>query len=184
MRIPFTTPIGLEVTVIMRPNQDTRLQGTCFRPNDLHVAGNFKLWDCPGMVFFDKVVQTELLKLIDVLWRNDEFGDHSVDFDCGRYIGWESTAPIEDFAKDELEPFQPKNRWWGLRVEPTLTHLEAPLTALLTLRFRLENQHGKPAVIVESMYPGMALGHLDGDMTDTTGRVFFDFNHPGAPWPE
>jgi hypothetical protein len=59
---------------------------------------------------------------------------------------------------------------------------KAPLTNKLTVvfEFQLATEDRPHLMIVHSLYPGEDIGELSGDITENEGRVFFDWDHPGA----
>lgn len=155
-----------------------RLQTTCFRGRDQKLAGNFKLWESVEDMFEGSILN----KVTDDVWEQWEhgvFGTHSVTFEMPIHVGWESTVSRDKYSMDDLEDFSPNKRSSALRIRPGRTEHLAPLTRDITIVYQLEEQRGAAKVTIWSMYPGVDIGELDGDITEREGRVFFDWNHPG-----
>jgi hypothetical protein len=155
-----------------------RLKTTCFRGRDLKLAGNFRLWESVEEVMRGQV-RNDLVDDALELWQIGDFGTHSLRLEMSIEVGWESTAPKNDFHIDELEWFEPNKHSCAKRVRLNRIKRLAPLSRDLTIVYQLEDQRGEPKVTIWSMYPGVDIGELDGDITKRESRVFFDWNHRG-----
>jgi hypothetical protein len=155
-----------------------RLKTTCFRGRGLKLAGNFQLWESVEDVMSGDVL-TNLLDNALELWRTRDFGTHSLQLKMPTEVGWESTAAKRNFLVDELERFKPNKHSCAERVRPHHVKCLAPLTRDLTIVYEIKDQRREPKVTIRSIYPGVDIGELDGDVTKREGRVFFDWNYPG-----
>ncbi len=171
-------PAGLSVLIMCLQKQEERMQKTCFRGRGLKLAGNFMLWASVEDVMRGRV-RNDLVDDVLELWQLRDFGTHSLSFEMPHHIGWESTAPKKIYRPEELEGFRLNNHTTAERIRLDNYDRLAPLTRELTIIYRLEDQRGEPKVTIYSMYPGIDIGELDGDITAREGRVFFDWNHPG-----
>ena len=171
---------GVEVAIIVRGDAEDRLARKCFRGTSLKLAGNFSRWHSAQDLFQDPVVLEQFLDDIHGLWVKEDFATHSFTAVHPEMVGWESTAPLENYKAEDLEQFDLNRRSWGLRVKSSCTNLFAPQTNEITLVFEFKIEGSKPVAVVHSIYPGRDMGELYGDMTDREKRVFFDWNHPGV----
>lgn len=179
MYIGKTLRAGAPVGIIVGHATEERLQTKCFRGTSLACAGNFQNWNSASQMFRDDEVMNFFLAELDELWIKGEFGVQSVNILLSKTIGWESTAPLSNYADADLEHLDLSRRSWGLRVKLSRRDLLTPKTNELTIVFQLKSEDDRAVVIVRSMYPGFDVGELDGDVTDREKRVFFDWNHPG-----
>lgn len=180
MFIRKNLPSGVWAAIIVPRVSETRLQTTCFRGKTLQRAGNFSQWNSSAKLFRDYLVEDNFLAALDEAWSERIFGTNSINIAHKMSVGWESTAPLEDYAPEDLEEFKLNRRSWGLRVKPSRVDLLAPQTHVLTIVYELKSEDGKPITIVHSIYPGFDVGDLYGDVTDREKRVFFDWSHPGV----
>lgn len=173
---------NLRTVAIVRTETQRRLYTTCFRGTSLPLAGNFLRWDRAYDLLSDPEVSLHLANELTELWemRELQFGTHSLNILHSTPVGWESTAPLQDYAKTDLEEFDLNRRSWGLRVKPSRTDLLAPKTNELSIVYEFKSEDGEPTAIIHSMYPGSDVGELYGNVTNREKRVFFDWNHPGA----
>jgi hypothetical protein len=170
---------GVEVLIIVRRPTEERLRAKCFRGKHLALAGNFYLWDSAESLFRDRTVIDQLLEELHDLWTKRDLGTHSQSITHELVVGWESTDPLENYAPDDLELFNPNRRSQGLRVKLHRTDLFAPKTQELTLVYELKSEDSNPVVIIHSIYPGIDIGELDGNVTQREERVFLDWTHQG-----
>ena len=191
-----TLPGGFNVTLHVPQQTLDRLAMTCFRGTRLARAGNFSRWSS-----FQELWSSDLRLEIeaDVLERAREYAatepqkrrhDERFDVVCDEVVGWTSTAPIERFSKDDLEPFYPNGHAVAMRVRSDAGRL-APATTYVTVVYQLYlNAENKEwFAVVYSLYPGIDIGPMRNekskrrraDITEREGVVFFDFNHVGEP---
>lgn len=170
------------VKVVMRQNAKKRLKGTCFRDTNEPLAGNFRLWRRVSSIFNDRTINDKFRQQLEQIMKSDDrCGTHSFCVDYGRYVGWESTAPRDDYDPEDLEYFESGNgRWEAFRVKTNLTEIEAPATSTITFVVEIKDEEGEYVAIIHSIYPGEDIGDLDGDITERENRIFFDWNHPGV----
>lgn len=166
------------VKVIVRRKTTIRLMERCFRPRKFRCAGNFIVWESPRQLFDDALVHHEVEEQIAKLLSEDN-GTHRFTIDYGSAVGWESTDHLDKYADADLEEFDINDDCWAWRVKRNRTDLKAPLTSLITFVVELRTEDNEQVVIVHSIYPGVDIGDLDGDITDREQRVFFDWKHPG-----
>lgn len=167
------------ITVIVRDQTKQRLATRCFRGSDRRVAGNFRVWMSVADVLGDREVETMLLEDLRDSWRRSDLGTNSVQIKTNRIVGWDSTAPADEYSDYDLEPFQPNRMCMGLRVKTHRKDLRAPATTLVTIVYELRHEHSGPVAVIHSMYPGRDIGDLRGDVTKREQRIFFDWGHPG-----
>ncbi len=170
---------GTTVAVVVRQRTKERLAKTCFRGRGVRKSGNFLRWQSVEELFSEWPVWKYFTKAVAKIYALRDFGIHSYEFNLGEKLGWESTSRLEAFAPSSLEDFKPNRRSCGLRVKLNATHIMAPMTTFLTFVYELKEENGQAVAIVHSIYPGVDIGDLDGDVTTREGRVFFDFDHPG-----
>lgn len=171
---------GKPVALIMRQKTEERLGETCFRGPECRRAGNFFRYRFAEEFFSDSKMQNLFFPEIWKLSGRRDFDTHSFSLDLKMEIGWESTAPLQNYETHDLEEFTPNRRSSGLRVKSSKRHLLAPRTSKATIVYELKEEFGKPVVVVHSLYPGVDIGELEFNVTKREQRVFFDFNHPGA----
>ncbi|PJA47106.1 hypothetical protein CO172_03075 [Candidatus Uhrbacteria bacterium CG_4_9_14_3_um_filter_36_7] len=187
-------PDGSLLVIIVSQQTEERLGGTCFRGKCVRKAGNFFRWESLHELFdrHDRLIDflaataQERAVLVD-----DEQGGgpgtnrYTVDkfsctFENGGDVGWESTVPRDGYPNWLLERFTPNRRSVALRIKMEHPEYRAPKTKLITFVCQLvfDAKDGF-ILIIHSLYPGVDVGELKGDMTGREGRVFFDWNHPG-----
>ncbi len=183
MRILTSLSNGSPASVVVRADTEARLRGTCFRGAQKRVAGNFSLWGNAYDLITDGHVHEQLLD--DVLETAEEGSvkrivRRSVTIFHTEYVGWESTDDMGNYPEDVVEQYyhNPKCSW--LRIIPGRRDICAPRTNALTIVYELRFEKDGWVVIVWSIYPGVDVGKLKGNVTEREGRVFFDWNHPGA----
>ena len=179
LNIKPSTPAFVRMLVICPIKTEERLQKTCFRGRDQKLAGNFKLWESIEDMFKGSVLN-ELTGDAWEQWAASDFGTHSLSFEMTIEVGWESTIDQHMCQMDELEAFYPNKRSSALRIRPNSTERLAPLTRDVTIVYQLEDQRGEAKVTIWSIYPGVDIGELDGNITEREIRVFFDWDHPGV----
>ena len=185
---------GRELSIVVRDKTCNRLKTTCFRgqyvkppSQNLWVwkseqsAGNFIHWDSPEgpLSHMGDDAWNAFLTSIEQMLVKEEYGTHSMCLCLPRPVGWESTAPLQNYRSEDLEPFKPNCKSTALRVKPSLVHILAPKTNNFTLVMELKPEEGGAAAVIHSIYPGRDIGPLEGDVTEHEGRVFFDWSHPG-----
>lgn len=172
---------GAEASIIVRNHTEERLRTKCFRGTFKALAGNFSRWDSSEKLFRDQEVVGHFLAELDEVWSGRQFGTHSLNIAHKAFIGWESTDELERYRSEDLESFSPNRKSSGLRVKTSRTSLFAPRTKNLTLVYELKSESGVAVAVVHSIYPGVDIGELDGNVTAREKRVFFDWEHPGQP---
>ena len=164
-----------------------RLSNTCFR-NNLACAGNLRYKSLRELIADPEILTRFEKQALDALRKELESGGprphnsiHLTVQHPRKHVGWESTVPLRAVPADLLEEFDLNRMARGLRVKLAATHVFAPLTDLITFccEFRYQADQRKYAIRLWSVYPGVDVGHLYGDVTKREGRVFLDFNHPG-----
>jgi len=160
-----------------------RLSTTCFRGPALNLAGNFSRWNSAAAMLDDNIVKIALLRGIDPLLQKKLAGTHRIRVDYPRVVGWTSTAQIAeqlDASKLEERPLNKKSSAKFVISTGIFAPVSSCLTFVVEIKFR---GTAKPLVLVWSVYPGEDVGPLLGDMTAETGRVWFDWDHPGVVLP-
>lgn len=170
---------GGDVAIIVRSQTEERLRTTCFRDTTQPLAGKFFRWSSVEELFHDHEVMEHFLAELSELWSQQEFGTSSVSIVHSMPVGWESTAPRSNYAYEDLEEFQLNRRSSALRVDCSRTDLLAPKTSELTIVFEFKRERDESVAVVHSIYPGVDIGELNGDVSEREWRVFFDWNHPG-----
>jgi hypothetical protein len=172
---------GTPIRIIVSHPTYMRLKGTCFRAKRLSLAGNFFRWDSPMEVINDRDVLPALMNDINKQWKMRDFNTVSISIMLTSPAGWESTAPRENYQKEDLEEFKPNKKSKALRIKKNRKNLLAPKTSKVTVIYQLTLQDDNtPVVMVHSMYPGTDVGELTGNITEREGLIFFDWNHPGV----
>ncbi|MEQ1499961.1 MAG: hypothetical protein ABL917_01145 [Parcubacteria group bacterium] len=175
---------GLLAKLVVREVTERRLNRECFRGVQLNVAGNFLRWNSVNRLFHDKEVVRRFLAEIEYRWSIQDFNTHSVSITLSTYVGWESTVERARYSDEDLEHFETKNpntgkKVWGLRVMLARKDILAPRTRKLTIVYNLKSERSDAVAIVEGLYPGIDVGEPEGDFTQRTNRICFDWNHPG-----
>lgn len=176
----FRRPGGHSITVIMRTSTAERLEDTCFRGYDNPLAGNFWNWESFREVLDNQAIRSSMLDELDQLYEDDNFNaKYSFSVRCPEMIGWSSTKLRTGEVDEELVERRLNKRATAMFIRDL--HLPAPLTDWLTFVCELKMEKGQfPTAIVHSLYPGEDLGELKGDMTERTGRIWFDWENPGT----
>ena len=168
----------LLVFIVVRRDTELRLRKTCFRGKDEKLAGNFSAYgDCMELFIDPKIVAGLMSDATIGLALGDT--TRSVFIPAGKQVGWEGTDCLANYVDEDLEPFSPNHKSRAFRVKTDLTTLTAPRTDLVTIVYEVKNEGHQIAIVVHSIYPGLDIGELDGDVTERESRVFFDLNHPG-----
>ena len=176
-----------------------RLQDQCFRRSDkpgrpnLQCAGNFRAVASFGELYrlvrlpFDK----RIIQIIEEMQRQTRANPERARSDFRRsfaieartVVGWSRTTPYTPFAVDQFRDFKP-NRHSTAKCVKLSTSVLAPLTNHVTFNcvFMHLPAQNDWLVNVESIYPGVDIGKLDGNITERSGRAFFELSHPGAPY--
>jgi hypothetical protein len=180
----FQRPTGWLIKVVMPAKTVKRLSTTCFRGKDKSLAGNFKLWNSFDEMLRDCSFCLKLLEHLDALCDNREFeGTYSFGIDYPQRVGWSSTAlaagqvPSDALVKKRL----------GNNGASALFYKDpnalAPATSEITVICELRMEGAVETALVHSLYPGPDVGELEGNMTKTTGRVWYAWDNPGTPEP-
>lgn len=173
---------GMISRVIVGPETASRLTHTCFRGRWRVCAGNFFAWNTLADFLHEKSVLSSLLASAkETLLGGGRANAVCLEFD--QLVGWTSTDDVVRYRPRDLENFNPNERCVAVRVKPSLRNLLAPVTSLATITYKVADYGPFWMVIVYSAYPGPDIGKLRGPVSSASGRVFFDWNHPGAPLP-
>lgn len=166
-----------------------RLNETCFRGSEHlpqerpKLAGNFRA--CSS--FYHFLHQPLLREAFDEGLRqimraklSNKF--YRMTLKLSHPVGWESTLPLNELGQTELSQCQEQ------RLHPGATALfipdnliKAPLTNLITIAGRL-NYHVRKELWVfdiNTLYPGVDVGVLRGNMTDKTNRIWLHRHNRG-----
>ncbi len=170
---------GVPLNIVVRDKTIERLNGTCFRGPDVHKAGNFFRWHTMMSLLRDSFVSVEFINELTYRWKQGRLGSYSVTLMHPEFVGWESTDILGLYLESELEEFAPNHHSNVLRVRSRVDRF-SPRTREITLVYELKKEGTYATAVVYSVYPGKDIGKLDGDITEREGRVFFDWNHPGA----
>lgn len=160
---------------------EDRLAKTCFRglPRQVALAGNFAEWRYLREVI--EAVDVDLIGDMETHLEQSAFGTHYFTTIYPAPVGWESTDD-HDTAKypaEVLEQTPIGSRGTGLKVKREHTELRAPRTDQVTVVYELKRDDPYPTAIIWSVYPGMSIGSLRGDVSARENCVFFDWGHPG-----
>ncbi len=172
---------GVQAIIIVPQKTKQRLRHTCFRGTEVSLAGNFYFWESAEALLENRHVMAALLRKLDVLYLQASAGTHSqsISVDDVLYVGWESTDEVQKYPKAVLEEFHPNRRSTALRVKSDCWRFTSPKTNLVTLVYEVRYEERGIVAIMHSIYPGVDIGKLKGDVTAREGRIFFDWNHPG-----
>lgn len=149
-------------------------------------AGRFYYWRNLKEFLHDDWVIDQILFEASNLLKEKESGTHSVTFSHRFLLGWESTDSRGKYRTEHLEKFRPNRKSTALRVRPELSFIHAPTTKEVTVVFEFRPFVGRArhTFIIHSLYPGVDVGEISGDVTEREGRIFFDWEHPGAALSE
>jgi hypothetical protein len=183
LRVTLNSGTQRAIFVITPGEIETRINNEHFRGKKYELAGNFSQWSSLRKFLEDLMIQHELSIHIRNNLQTGQ-GVYRATIDWREFVGWSTAAEKERFAPDMLESFEPNEQSTALRVRPTRTNIQAPLTCLATVVYQilpsLIRVAGENARIL-AVYPGMDVGPLDGDITTRCGAVFFHEDHPGEP---
>ncbi len=176
------------INVVVPALVEERMLGKAFRSSIEECAGEFFLAGNPESLLQHRSIASKFVMAIHTATNPDrELQDVAISLNADRNIGWESTDEKERYADEMLELWPIGRNATALRVQPTFRYLKSPRTNVLTVAATvyaprtLHNTHRwLRRVVIRTMYPGIPVGRLKGDMTEKTGRVWFDWSHPGA----
>jgi hypothetical protein len=171
---------GTFMSIVVPIRTAERLATKCFRGRDSRRAGNFINWRNSMQVLADSHVICYLLKELNESWEKKEFGVVSFSIELPHPVGWESTDDIKHYSNEVLERFELNRRSNALRVKISRQDILAPKTNKVTIVAEFKTLKELPVLMVYSMYPGVDVGELEGDVTGREGRIFFDWDHPGV----
>ena len=166
-----------EKSVCVPHHQRSRLDTQHFRGVDQKYAGNFAAWNTFLEFLNDPETQKLLGEEVSIICEDEGgSGDYRINLKYSRNVGWESTLEVGDLkAGDDAHAHQ---RMIGKNACAKFFeqgYIDAPATKWVTLSVTLNN--GK--IFVQTIYPGVDIGRLNGDLTTKKGLYFFDFNNPG-----
>ncbi len=157
-----------------------RLSKTCFRPNSIHCAGNFSLWESSEDLLKEPSVKAFIIEEAEAILNEGKTGGiYSVTYTHTENVGWSSTNDRMKYSHLDLEDFFPNRKSMAMRINTTRKDILAPLTNDITFVLELSSRNERPFVVIKSIYPGNDIGDLEGNITKREGVVFFDWNHPG-----
>ncbi len=171
-----TDRIG-RVGIIVRKITEDRLKKTCFR-NRRPLAGNFFFWENAVEVVEHRQVMRALLKSTEEALAEGCI-ENSVCVDALYPIGWSGTDTLSKYQPSDFKPFQLSRRSLAFRIKLDRLDLLAPPTNFTTLVFEIKTEPRQITVIIHSMYPGLDVGPLRGNVSERERCVFFDWDHPG-----
>jgi len=179
MQIEIETEVG-QMLLVCPTATEERLAKTCFRGKGRPLAGNFARWTQIEQVCSDSLVQQALLDFAVDMFDQGRIGFRRLTVTAETDIGWESTDTVDLFSPDELEDFEPNSRSRAKRVIlPSRLGRKAPKTNLVTFALKLTREEGALVVSILTVYPGVDIENVSGPVTENTGRVFYDWDHPG-----
>ena len=185
MLTSFVTGNGTNVQIACNQETWRRLSHTSFgRYVGTPFAGTFCRWQYLDDMLRDKPFLDRFLDALQAVIGQIQGAVCSQYFtvDCGEPIGWSTTAPRSKFRDEDLEVYLPNRHSTCLRVKLASGHL-APLTSLVTFSCNFLKLKGGWNIIVYSAYPGQNFGRLDGDVTERTCLVLYDWGNRGEPLP-
>jgi hypothetical protein len=185
MLTSFVTSNGINVQIACNQETWRRLSSKSFgRYASAPFAGVFCRWQYLDDMLRDTSFLARFLDALQTAIDQIQGGSCSQYFtvDCGEPVGWSTTAPKSKFREEDLEVYLPNRRSCCLRVKLASGHL-APLTNLVTFSCNFLKLNGGWNIIVYSAYPGQSFGRLDGDVTERTGLVLYDWGNRGEPRP-
>jgi hypothetical protein len=165
--------------VIVKGNALEGITRRRFRPNR-KCAGNFFHWASIEDLLSDSYIQQRIEVTMVTCWRNLPSGHSDLLITCPLHIGWESTCTILNRPAEDFEPYAPSRSASMLRVRPESSIGPAPKTDLLTIVYEFHAYNQTPRLLIHSLYPGVRMGSLRGDISRREGRAFFHPDHPGA----
>jgi hypothetical protein len=170
---------GKQVNIVMRQVGERSISEKHFKCKNVRCAGNFFKWACIGELFDEQDFIDAIFKDASVAFGERHIGTSSFSYNFRCPVGWSSTAPIHNFRREDFERFC-INKWSsGQRIRRNRTDLRAPKTDLVTVIYELKDEGEKIVIVIHSLYPGMDIGELKGDVSQREGCVFFDWDHPG-----
>ncbi len=171
---------GIPVTIIVRGEAECRISDRHFKGYRSKVAGNLKIWNSLYEFLCDEYV---IDMMIDDAKQAYDVGSKTNSFfiDMGDDVGWSSTDHIQNYKEDLLEEFKPNKRSRALRVKSCFFEIKAPRTTLVTIVYELRRElHiNQVVLVIHSIYPGMDIGELTGNVSARERVAFFGLNHPG-----
>ena len=157
-----------------------RLAKTCFRNPSGGDAGRFSTWRSAEAVLADLRVRKPLL--LDVESRVREAGGaygetYSRTVNLPEFVGWERTIGFLEAKGLSVGEAPINRRSTALFVDD---NTPAPRTKDVTVVFSIDNgMHEDFVVFVLSIYPGVDVGELVGDVSRREERVFFHWRARG-----
>lgn len=180
------------LVIILEQFHVNRLANSCFRDNNLPLAGNFIHWDSFPELLGDEIVEVELieegLEIIEEMLAANETArrNNRITIEHEEFVGWASAVSRKDLLTHEpleLELFDPNKNTTVYKIQSG--SVPAPLTKELTIVFDVQYYNGDWQIIVQTVYPGIdvPLGTDPNNklIIDPNEIVFFDWEHPGEP---
>lgn len=165
--------------ILARDVTIARLGNTCFRGPNKALAGNFFAWVNMRTFLNDLRVNQQIMSALRVINLGETSETHSIEMNLDHPIGWSSTDELDKYPQEDLEEFRPNRHSTGLRVKTSCQKHRAPKTSTLTIVFEFKDEGDSFVAVIHSVYPGIDIGELDGDVSKRENVVFFDWNHPG-----
>lgn len=170
---------GKPVNIVMRESAERRIGENHFRGAGVRRAGNFFNWTCIGELFAEKDFIDAIFEDASQAFKVGHMGTSSFFYNFLCPVGWSSTAPLDNYRDEDLEEFA-INKWsLGKRIKHNRTDLMAPKTTLVTVIYELKDEGNKIVIVIHSLYPGVDIGELKGDVSRREKCIFFDWDHPG-----
>lgn len=168
------------------PERHIRLHN--FRGSEIRCAGNFFRWNNLDHFLEDQEFLCALKDDVNEALQQEHV-HRTFEYDFDTNIGWTSTVPLGHIEDGLLEQFHLSKTAFGMRVKICHSNIKAPLTKTVTVTYELKREIDRGSrreqlsVVIFSIHPGEDIGSLRGNMSkprkDSTGWIFFDWDHPG-----
>ncbi|HRH27011.1 MAG TPA: hypothetical protein PLZ99_02530 [Parcubacteria group bacterium] len=170
---------ALRYKLVVRDKTIERLKNTCFRGPNLALAGNFLAWvNMKAFLNNSRVIQEILSEAREINLVGFSL-TRSIEVNLDHPIGWSSTAELDKYPQEDLEEFFLNRHATALRVKMGNHKYKAPKTNTVTIVFEFKDEGDSFVIVIHSIYPGIDIGELNGDVSKRENVVFFDWNHPG-----
>jgi hypothetical protein len=156
-----------------------RLATTCFRHPSRGDAGRFASWRSADDVLSDLRIRKQLLIEVERHVRENKApgSTYSRTVTLPEFVGWESTLSFGEAKGVSVGDAAINRRATALFVDDDTP---APRTRDVTVIFSVDDgQHEDFVAFVVSIYPGLDVGELAGDVSRREGCVFFHWQARG-----